>query len=221
MIGLPGRHVTGMLSPIVHTHPAPYLGVSTDLRAGQRFYRRIVTGSHPALAALRRCRMLLLAAAAAAALSACGPTDQPISAGASTPPASPSTAATVSANASFCDMIIEANTSVGYMVDKHFQPTLAPDQMEKLVNLVLLRQNDIAAAAQAAGVGDLWSAVLPFYQAVAAGRAADADYYVKYLNNDPATLQALVAKIGPGFVTAQKALAQYEKQTCGITFANQ
>jgi hypothetical protein len=73
-----------------------------------------------------------------------------------------------------CDLIIDINTSAGYMVNKTYAkggPTAA--QLEKIVNLVLLRKDELRAAADAAGLGDVAAAQQTFYRAMADAAASD------------------------------------------------
>lgn len=165
---------------------------------------------------------LLALAVGTAALAGCQPTATPPragdSTGATTPASQPAPTPTA---ASLCDLIIDINTSAGYMVNKTFAkggPTAG--QLEKIVNLVLLHKDELRAAANAVGLGDVAAAQQKFYQAMAAAAAGDPGFYADYVAGKPAAVQRIVAAVGDltDFRAKQLELANYEKTTCGITF---
>jgi hypothetical protein len=178
----------------------------------------------PATSVRRGCAALLLTALVATAAGGCKPASSATAAapGTASPAATATTAAApspVPASRSLCDQIIDINTSAGYMVNKAFTPGgPTPAQLEKIVNLVLLRESDLVAAATAAGMADNVQVVLGFYQALASAAGADPGFYADYLATKPAAVQRIAAAVDPSLPAKQKALAGYEEQTCGITF---
>jgi hypothetical protein len=169
-------------------------------------------------------RRLLALVVAVAALTGCKPTETPVSAGgasATTAAASQPAPAPSAKAASLCELIIDINTSAGYMVDKTYAkggPTAA--QLEKIVNLVLLRKDELRAAAEAAGLGEVSAAQQTFYRAMADAAASDPGFYADYAAGKSSAVQRIAAAVGDltDFRAKQLALADYQKTTCGITF---
>ena len=159
-----------------------------------------------------------------AALTGCKPDAPPLSGSSATTTAASQPAPTVTATAraaTLCELIIEINTSAGYMVDKTYAPggpTAA--QLEKIVNLVLLRKDELRAAAEVAGLGDISAAQQTFYRAMADAAANDPGFYADYAAGKSAAVQRIAAAVGDlsAFRAKQLALASYQKATCGITF---
>jgi hypothetical protein len=166
-------------------------------------------------------KRLLALAVVAAALTGCQPTDTPVSAGGTTGTTAPaSQPAPTATAASLCDLIIDINTSAGYMVNKTYAkggPTAA--QLEKIVNLVLLRKDELKAASDAAGLGDVSVAQQTFYRAMADAAAGDPGFYADYVAGDRAAVQRIADAVGDlkAFRAKQLALANYQKTHCGIT----
>jgi hypothetical protein len=107
------------------------------------------------------------------------------------------------------------------MVNKTYAkggPTAA--QLEKIVNLVLLRKAELKAAADAAGLGAVAVAQQTFYRAMADAAAGDPGFYADYAAGDPAAAQRIADAVGDlkDFRAKQLALANYQKAKCGITF---
>ena len=169
-------------------------------------------------------KRLLVLAVVVAALTGCQPeATPPLSAGgtSATTTAPASQPAPTATAASLCDLIIDINTSAGYMVDKTYAkggPTAA--QLEKIVNLVLLRKAELKAAADAAGLGAIAAAQQTFYRAMADAAASDPGFYVDYVKGTQSAVQRIADAVGDlsAFRAKQLALANYQKAKCGITF---
>jgi len=136
-----------------------------------------------------------------------------------TPSPTPSTTP-ISAAPTLCELIIEINTSAGYMANKTYDPhgPTAPE-LEKIVNLVILRENEIVTAATAAGLATPEHVVLGFYHAMAESAASDPGFYDDYVAGKRSALQELGSRMSDPaeFAKQQKRLAQYQRTTCGIT----
>jgi hypothetical protein len=134
----------------------------------------------------------------------------------------PTTAApTPTGAATLCDLIIEINTGAGYMTNKTYArggPT--GPQLGYIVNHVLLRQADLTTAAAAAGLVDPWHNELAFYKAMANAAAGNPSFYDDYAAGKPGALQEIAGMVPDlaGLVRDQKALANYQRTKCGITF---
>jgi hypothetical protein len=166
----------------------------------------------------------LMTAAVAVTFAGAGcKADAPPSAATTTPAAAPSSAQPTASRegASLCEQIIDIDTSAGYMQNKTFVATTpTAEQLQKIVNLVLLRESDLVAAAGVAGLSDPLHVVLGFYHALATAAQTNPAFYGDYVAGKPSAVNQIAAAVGDltAFRAKQQILAAYEKDTCGITF---
>jgi hypothetical protein len=174
----------------------------------------------PGRSAPWRTALVLVAVVGALAAGACDPKSTPVASGTTSTPTPVVTTPPPGKSTSFCDIVIEINTSAGYMVNKTFNKQVTATQLKQIVDQVILRESEIVAAATAAGLANPYHVVLRFYHGLHDAAATDPNIYADYLAGQPAAAQTIAAAVGDvaDFRAKQLQLANYEKTTCGITF---